>query len=156
MKNSPLLETDSDGDAICQKMSAIRREINRDLSGIVRQAQEVTDWRCLVARAPILSASLSAFAGYLAVPSVGRKDAGPDSGDTHRASAKASGSATPETGPAGTVLRSISSMLIRSVVAHGIQYVASQMASKSGGSYPKQSMHASGRPCRSTGTENND
>lgn len=53
---------------IRQRMSAIRHDLEDDVDGIVRNAQELTDWKHYVRAFPWGSLATAVAAGYMVVP----------------------------------------------------------------------------------------
>jgi hypothetical protein len=61
--------TATDISDIQRRMAQIRHDMHQEVSGAVKGAQSLTDWRSLVTSHPWLSISVATVVGYLIVPS---------------------------------------------------------------------------------------
>ncbi|TWT73563.1 hypothetical protein Pla123a_38990 [Posidoniimonas polymericola] len=55
-------------DQLSERMSRVRRDLERDVEKLSDDARQVTDWRYLVKRHPYAAAGLAALVGYSLVP----------------------------------------------------------------------------------------
>ena len=55
-------------DEIRRKMAQIRRDLHKDVRGVVQGAEAATDWRRFIRNYPWASMGVAVFAGYLIVP----------------------------------------------------------------------------------------
>lgn len=58
----------TDADEIRRQMGLIRRELHKDVRGVVATAEAVTDWRRYLTAYPLVSVGVAVLVGYLVVP----------------------------------------------------------------------------------------
>jgi hypothetical protein len=69
---------DDEASEVCQRMAALRRELDGDMRDVTESARAMTDWTFYVRRFPWAAAGAAALAGFLLVPRKKQVMAPPD------------------------------------------------------------------------------